>query len=239
MAMQENGPIYRQVRKEILANIRDAIWKPGEAITSELSLAKKLNVAPGTVRRAFDTLVEEGVIERRHGRGTFVRRANFDFSLFRHFRWTNGASVDLHPESRVLSLEVLPAPDEVSEALQLESGRKALFLNRERAIEKQPMLFDEIWLPLPEFDALLAHDIVFESALYPQYERLCDQYVSYAVESLSAKIAGSEDAEAGKAWNGQAIIKIERVALNPQEKPIEFRRSFGRAENFQFRMTVR
>lgn len=45
---------------------------PGDQILPELKLAKKLNVSHSTVRRALDELVNEGLLERRHGSGTYI-----------------------------------------------------------------------------------------------------------------------------------------------------------------------
>ena len=64
----------------------DRRWTPDEAIPAESGLAEAYGVSLGTMRKALQQLVDEGLLERHQGSGTFVRRARFDRSLFRFFR---------------------------------------------------------------------------------------------------------------------------------------------------------
>src|SRR5918912_2432046 len=89
-------PLYQRIRDEIAQQIARNVWRPGEAIPTEAELAASHEVAVGTVRKALDALVADGMIERRQGRGTFVRRPNFDRGLSRFFRF-QGPDGRAHP----------------------------------------------------------------------------------------------------------------------------------------------
>lgn len=65
-------PLYQQVRKEVLAAIKDGEWLADESLPSEMELARRFGVSQGTVRKALDALVVEDVLYRRQGVGTFV-----------------------------------------------------------------------------------------------------------------------------------------------------------------------
>jgi len=65
-------PLWQQVRGLIVRDLEAALWKPGEAIPSELELAARFGVSQGTVRRAIDALADENLLVRRQGKGTFV-----------------------------------------------------------------------------------------------------------------------------------------------------------------------
>ena len=76
--------LYQQVDNTIRQRLIDNVWKPGEAIPSEMQLAAEMNVSQGTVRKALNDLVAENLLYRRQGLGTFVsehteRRALFLF----------------------------------------------------------------------------------------------------------------------------------------------------------------
>ena len=60
----------------ILNNINKGTWKPGRRILSEEDIAKYTNVSRNTVREATITLNSQGILERRHGSGTFVVENN-------------------------------------------------------------------------------------------------------------------------------------------------------------------
>lgn len=65
-------PVYRQIVEQICRAIDAGVYRPGEAIPSQRTLAVELRVNPNTVQRAFDELLRDGVIESQRGRGAFV-----------------------------------------------------------------------------------------------------------------------------------------------------------------------
>lgn len=138
MHADDRLPRYQQVRDELVALIAAHHWRPGEAIPTEQALAKQYDVAVGTVRKAVDLLVAEGLLERFQGRGTFVRRASFDSSLFRFFRFQTRQGERRIPESRILRREVVEAPSAVAATLQIPNGSKAIQMSRLRLIDDVP-----------------------------------------------------------------------------------------------------
>src|SRR5476649_1876050 len=112
-------PRYQRLRDELASNIAARRWQPGDAIPTEQELAQSFDLAVGTVRKAVDLLVAEGMLERFQGRGTFVRRASFDGSLFRFFRFQSLTGERRILQSRILKRDVIEAPSAVSAILQI------------------------------------------------------------------------------------------------------------------------
>jgi GntR family transcriptional regulator len=69
---KEGLPIYRQIANQIRYMVASGLLEPGEEIPSIRTLALRLKVTPNTVVKAYDELESAGVIEKRHGAGTFV-----------------------------------------------------------------------------------------------------------------------------------------------------------------------
>jgi GntR family transcriptional regulator len=69
-------PIYRQIANQIRYMVASGILHPGEEIPSIRATALKLKVTPNTVVKAYDELESAGVLEKRHGAGTFVTEAH-------------------------------------------------------------------------------------------------------------------------------------------------------------------
>ncbi len=65
-------PLYAQVREQLLGRIRNGEWGAGESLPNEYVLSSEFDVSIGTVRRAVSELEANGVLVRKHGRGTFV-----------------------------------------------------------------------------------------------------------------------------------------------------------------------
>lgn len=69
---RSGGPMYQQVRQDLLARIRRGEFPPGSLLPSENQLCKQYDVSVTTARRAFLELVKEGVVQRKAGVGTMV-----------------------------------------------------------------------------------------------------------------------------------------------------------------------
>jgi len=65
-------PVYRQLVDVIRANIKNGSMPNGTRLPTVRDLAKELSVAQGTVKRAYDELGKEGLVDKAQGRGTFV-----------------------------------------------------------------------------------------------------------------------------------------------------------------------
>jgi GntR family transcriptional regulator len=68
----ETQPIFVQIRQRIAQMILSQTAREGEALPSVRSIAADLSVNPLTVTRAYDSLVDLGVVESRRGMGMFV-----------------------------------------------------------------------------------------------------------------------------------------------------------------------
>jgi len=66
-------PIYRQLVRQIADAIAGGRLERGEQLPSHRDLAAQLVIAPLTVKKAYDELENQGLIETQRGRGTFVR----------------------------------------------------------------------------------------------------------------------------------------------------------------------
>ena len=233
-------PLHHRLRDSIAERIADRTWRAGEPIPSEQALAASFGVAAGTARRAIDTLVQEGWLERRQGKGTFVRRADFTSSLFRFFRHKGADGETVTPTGRILLRETASPPDVARSQLRLPAQALALHLRRLRLLAGQPLLIEEIWLPLGPFQALAALPLDrFGDLLYPLYETHCGKVVARAEEELTVATADRDTA----AWlgirPGTPVAVIDRLAFDHSDTPLEWRRSQGAADQFRYRVEIR
>ncbi|ACC74273.1 GntR family transcriptional regulator [Paraburkholderia phymatum] len=240
MPAEERLPRYQRLRDEMVDLIAARHWKPGEAIPTEQALARSYDVAVGTVRKAVDLLVAEGLLERFQGRGTFVRRASFDSSLFRFFRFQTRQGERRIPESRILRREVVDAPSAVAATLQISSSARVIQMSRLRLIDDVPMLAEEIWLPYVRFAAFAQMDLSeVGDLLYPVYEARCNQVVASAVETLTVEAIDSTHARLLRIEPGTPAVVIERLAFGYDRQPLEWRRSRGPASEFIYQAEIR
>ena len=69
-------PLWIQLASILRAQIQSGELRPGRIMPSETTLMQEHGLARGTVRKAIDALVDEGLVNRVQGRGTFVRAEN-------------------------------------------------------------------------------------------------------------------------------------------------------------------
>ena len=232
--------LYLRLRDEFAQRIASGQWLPGEAIPTEAELVLQFSASIGTVRKAIDLLVAEELLERFQGKGTYVRRARFDASLFRFFRFQNDAGERRIPEGRILHLHVLAAPSAVAAALRIPAGSEVIELTRLRLLDQRPLLAESIWLPKKLFGALLDMDTAdFGDLLYPLYEARCHQVVASAEETLTAEAVSPEHARMLQLSAGAPVIVVDRLALGYDRRPLEWRRTRGPADQFRYHVEIR
>jgi GntR family transcriptional regulator len=239
-AVDNRLPRYQRLRDDLAARINRNEWRPGDPIPSEAELGAHYGVAIGTVRKAIDQLVSDGALERQQGRGTFVRRARFNSSMFRFFRFQSESGERRVPQSRILRRKSVPATSAVASALRIPLGEPVISLSRLRLIDDVPLLAEEIWLQKSRFEAILVLDTAeFGDLLYPLYEDRCGQIVVSADEILTVEIATEMQSRLLRLEANAPLIVIERLAYDLERRPIEWRRSRGPADRFRYHAEIR
>lgn len=239
LGYDERLPLYQRLREEMLAKIAAGEWTPGAPIPTEAELTRHYGVAIGTVRKAVDTLVNEGLLLRSQGRGTFVRRPNFDASLARFFRQVDASGGREIPTSRILSKTLQKPSQRVANALGLGEGEQVVHMERLRMVEGRTLFHEDIWLPANCFGALMDVDPEdFGELLYPFYEQQCGQCIASAKETLTIGAADGDMAATLSIEEGAPVVTIERIALGYDRSPLEYRLTRAAAEGFRYQIDI-
>ena len=226
----------------IAASLRARIvageWSPGQALPSEVQLAREHSVALGTLRAAIQALVDDCLVDRVHGKGTFVRGSLSGGALSRFFRW--GRADAALPRSEVRATKVLGARRDCAAALGIAPGSAVLRLLRHRLRDDCELLHETIHLPLPAFQALVAEPRErLGPLLYPVYADRCGVTVHRALDDLSFASLAGPVARALGVPPGHPGVRVERRAFDLAGRPVEFRITFGNAEHFHYQAEVR
>jgi len=230
-------PRYEIVRWEIQKLLIQSKWDIENPIPSETELAHMYNVSIGTIRKAVEGLVEDGLLVKYPGRGTFLKQPNFDSSLMRFFRLKDKDGNDIQPQSQIKKVMVIDAIPLVNQKLNLENTEKLIYIERIRKKENTTVLSEKIWLPESLFANLKSVPLAnFGNLLYPFYYQHCAQFVSSAIEQLSFEMNIEDEYLQNKL--SQPLAKVCRLAKNIEGITIEYRQSYGLAENFQYEISI-
>lgn len=231
---------YGWLASSLRARITHGEWVPGTALPAEAALAKEHGVALGTLRQALALLVAEGLLERRHGRGTFVRAGLGGASMLRFFRFRHGGEMKTTPASAILSRQVLPADPDIADSLGLPVGASVLEMQRLRSVAGEPCLLEQIWLPLPAFDVLKDSDPgAWGDLLYPLYQRLCGVTINKAEDELRFGLLTHAQAMLLRLEAGHPCVQVSRSAFDLGGRCVEVRTTLGDAYAFHYTAQVR
>ena len=220
--------------------LRDRIlqgeWEPGEVIPAESALAQSYGVALGTIRQALALLVEDGVLQRRHGKGTFVTKGVDGASMMRFFRFRgvdDGQSET--PQSRILSSRMRSATATEADAFGLTKGAQVLHLERLRSLASEPCLLETIVLPLPLFGKLADSDThEWDDLLYPMYQQRCGVVIQKTQDHLSFSQLNATQAKRLKLAASHPCVLVERQAFDMAGHCVELRTTRGDAFSFTY-----
>lgn len=217
-------PLYMQIKEMFVANLRDGQWSPGELIPSEMQLARELGVSQGTVRKAITELVENNVLTRKQGRGTFVANHDSERSLFHFFHIVDDNSNKVMPESETLSCRRKRASRAESSRLQLARGASVVSIERTRQFDGQPVILETITLPSEPFAKLGQMGACnLPNMLYEMYEKEFGITIHSAEEQLRAVAASEHDAAQLHIEPQTPLLEIDRIALTLDKTPVELR----------------
>lgn len=139
-------PLYRQLADRLAAEVRQGKLGVGDKLPSEPELARTHAIGRPTVRQATDLLVQEGLVERRRGSGTFVRpqaqRVDFS-SLAGTLSAFRKSGLDL--ETRLLQRVALrPVPEDAPG--NPFAGQRVSSFVRLGSLDTQPVLLEHVFL---------------------------------------------------------------------------------------------
>ena len=236
------NPLYQQVRQSLRDSLQAGEWKPLEVIPSEVMLARRYNVSLGTVRKAIDELVAEGLLVRRQGKGTFV--ASHGEQQMRHrFLRLQSDQPDViatrQTQRNIVECRRLRAPAELARALHLNSGDTLLYVRRVLSFAGIPTVLEDIWLPALPFRGLTAEKLRdYTDSTYVLFEKEFGVRMVRAEEKLRATLSDADQAELLQCEVGTPLLQIERISYTFNDQPVEIRRVLNRTDRHHYRNTL-
>jgi GntR family transcriptional regulator len=225
-------PYYYQLYEILRTNILVCEWKPGDMLPSEAELVEKYNLSRTTVRQSLDMLVNEGLISRQRGRGTFVSQPTIEHGLSRIISFTEDMHTrEMVPNTIVLSAELIPAPNDIAEALQITPGEEVTNLERLRLANAEPMSLETSYL----IHRLCPGVLKYDYALRSLRQTLASEYklrLVYARQKIRATTATRIQAQKLSVEPNAALLFIERISLTDQKIPVEFLRTYYRGDRY-------
>ena len=225
-------PLYHQLYEILRGDILYGKWQPGDMLPPESELVERYEVSRTTVRQVLDMLVNEGLIYRQRGRGTFVAHPTLEQGLMRIVSFTNDMRRrGFTPVTEILFSDLVPAPKEIAEALEIEPSEELARLDRLRLAEGEPMSIEESHLVHRYCPGVLQRDYTSNS-LREVLERDYGIRWIRAKQVIRAILAPSRLASLLSIRSKAALLYIERISYSEENIPVEFLRIYYRADRY-------
>lgn len=226
-------PIYIQIEEQLKQQIQQGDFSVGTSIPSERELSERFAVSRMTVRQSITNLVNDGLLYREKGRGTFVASPKVEQPLNGLTSFTEDMeSRGMVPSSKLIGFEILDPEMDVAHELQLELGEQVYFVKRIRFAGDKPMAIERTFLPVKRFPNLTEES--FGGSLYAAIENKQQLKISHATQRMEAGLVKKDDADLLQIKPPAAILMIERISFLEGDLPFEVVRSTYRADRYKF-----
>jgi GntR family transcriptional regulator len=198
----------------------------------ESELINAYQVSRTTVRQVLDMLVNEGLIYRQRGRGTFVAHPTVEQAMVRIVGFDEDMRQrGLEPSTKVLNSELVPASKEIADLLQTEAGVELARLERLRLADGEPMSIEESNLLHRYCPGVLDGDYA-STSLREALERDHSLRWSRAKQVIRAVPATERLSKALSVPVGSPLLLVERVSFSQQDLPVELVRMYYRGDRY-------
>jgi len=230
-----NIPLYKKIINQIYQDISLEVYKPGDLLPTESDLIKKYKTSRTTVRKALSSLVEDGIIYRKAGKGSFVQKGFLkkkpQMLLRGSFAAIQAAAEEL--KVKVLKFEYLQPPPDVKEKLQLGDSERVLRVERLHFCNEIPFLYSTNFLSEIEGRFLSLSD--FENfTVVELLSTKCKQTLKEAIQTFNAVVADNRRSKALNIPVGFPLLSIERISSSVDNRPINLFIGFFRSDSYVF-----
>lgn len=235
MEYRSGVPRYLQIADALRRDLRGE----GERIPSEHQLCAIYKVSRPTIRQALDVLVQEGLLYRHAGRGTFsTPTASGDRKL--RMIGSVGDMMAMGEETwfKLLTREVVVVPANIAQALRLPPGSSAYRVVGVRHADNGP--FQHVTAYVPEaIGRALSEEDFSKTSIFGAIERLLATPIKFMEQVTEAALAPRHVAELLQLRPRTPLLLFERTYFAVSGDPVEHAQTYQTNRRYPYRMVLR
>jgi GntR family transcriptional regulator len=232
------SPRYVRVYTALREWIDTGKYAPGDKISSEEEIGQMFGVSRITTRKAIDLLVDDDLVFRMHGKGTYVsenvrQRVGID-NIKKRMRSARRRAI--HNKIKKAEVSVIMADPRTSLDLKLPPESKVLRASYIRTFSGQPVGYMEAFIPVKLGLKIKSSDLATSTPL-----KLLEKSgvkISGANQLIGATLADSHLASLLNVLVGSPLLRIKHVVFDSAEKPVERFIAYYRADQYEHPMIL-
>ncbi|WP_071460688.1 GntR family transcriptional regulator [Bacillus massilinigeriensis] len=230
-------PIYYQLEELIKKQMENNELQPGDALPSEREYSELHGISRMTVRQAISNLVQNGMLYRQQGKGTFVAERKIEKQLLGLTSFTEDMQGrGVRTWSEVVDFQKVPANLYIASQLEMIVHDEVFEIKRVRMAEGTPMAYETTYLP-----AKLLQGLTEEAAtqsIYLYIDEHLSSPIGSARQTIEASTANDMEADYLQIPEGSPVLLIERTSKLKDGTPIELAKSVYRADRYKFSVDI-
>ena len=235
-------PLYYQLENVLREKITSGSFNGGERLPTEIELIEQYGVSRITVRQALSALAEDGLIERKQGRGTYVaerksKKRKFTGTI--HLTGSLDELIEMGMDTPVKVLEMNRVDADLHEAelLQIKVGTPIYRLKRLRLVENKPYSLIVNYLP-EDIGSRLTMAELSSGALLHTMETKLGYTLDNARQEIKAELADPYVAQLLDIRVGNALLSIERTVYTDKGMPVEYVHTLYRSDLYGYSVNL-
>ena len=231
MTRDIHKPLYSRIQEHIAELILSGKLAPETKIQSEREFSEDLGVSRMTVRRALTELVNEGLLERKHGSGTYVSRPKVTYESAELVNYIEAMQRrNIATASQLLEFSEIAASRRLAELLKIEIGNPIYRVDILRFANRVPVILERVFFPRVRFPELEEWDLEKSSI----HDLLTTVYkvklgrISQTVEAVAAADAVAQQLRIEE--NSPLLMLSRTVHQNDTGEPVVFSQDFLRSD---------
>lgn len=229
LAEKDNTPLYVKFAETVEQSVRAGVLSAGSVLPGERDLSEQTGVSRITVRKAMETLEEQGIVIRTRGYGTQISD-KFEYSL----KEAKGFSQQVvlrgkKPDTLWVNKSIVKCSKEVAELLNISPDSDVFMLKRIRYVDEDPVSIEESYVPVgliddPDDIGISLYDYFRSHNIIPQRTK----------SKVSARMPDKAFQSHIKLDSAIPVLVIKQVAFDHLNRPIEYSYNLCRSDMYVF-----
>lgn len=229
------APLYRQIAYKIRQEIESGNWREGEAIPTEKHLSLQYSASRVTIRQAIKCLVQENLLKRVQGSGTYVNEKKIEHNIFELQSFTEEMRrLNKEPVNHVINFQLITPSDYVREMLQLPDGEKVFYIRRQRIVDHTPYVLEDTYLPVSMFPDLSYQ--IMSGSKYDYIEQVRGMKIKESFQEVIPILPEQEIATSLGLEETTPILKIQLHSVFFDDTVFEYSEIYFKSDEYKFKL---
>lgn len=231
---KKKQPIFEKIAEDIRKKVNEGYYVTAQKLPSEYDLADEYNISRLTVRKAINLLINQNVLIKLSGKGTYVikpheqKKGSSELIGFSEAARFYGDS----PSTKVISVEqITTIPEKIAEALEATEMEEIIHVVRLRSLNEKPMTIENLYI----YKRYLTETSkeALEESIFDQIEKNIE--IAYSHQEVEAVLATEETSELLEIEKNAPLLKSVALTYSPTAKPILYDETLYRGDEYSIK----